>query len=63
MLDVDIAFSPSFAMATVKMNAGESVQANAFRLSTAQPRTTGFEKRLHGHARSHPPMAYGRPWK
>jgi len=29
MLDVDIAFSPSFAMATVKMNAGESVQAEA----------------------------------
>ena len=29
MLNVDIAFSPSFAMATVKLNQGESVQAEA----------------------------------
>lgn len=29
MLNVDIRFSPSFAMATVKMNQGESLQAKA----------------------------------
>lgn len=33
MLNVDIQFSPSFAMATVKMNQGESVRVEAGAMS------------------------------
>jgi hypothetical protein len=47
----------------LKLDAGESLQANVFKLPTLQARRSTFDSRLHGRPRSHPPMAFGRPWK
>ena len=47
----------------LKLDAGETVQGNAFKLPTLQPRAGASASRLHGRPRAHPPKAKGRPWR
>ncbi|HVN62415.1 MAG TPA: peroxidase family protein [Gaiellaceae bacterium] len=47
----------------LELDAGVTVQGNAFRLPSLQARRSTFDSRLHGRPRPHPPMAYGRPWR